>query len=123
MENEAKKGSHNPKYCFSVRGHKMFCAPCSYQDCFRAELLEADKSAFHTDQVAEATRSINKILSEIQLDSEGRSLALIQTTIGIMLAWVDHEDEASTLADKEEVAVTSRDDNATLAKALNLKNY
>ncbi len=111
--------------CFTVRKHKISCDACSRYECGRAELLEANKSAFHTDQLAEATRLINKILSDIPPDSEGRTLAFIQTRMGIMLTWVEHRDDAARAADKDEgeVAVTSADDDDTIAKALNLKNY
>ena len=127
MENEMKRRPCSPgdMCCYTIRKHKIVCEACSIPNCGRAELLEANKSAFHTDQVAEATQSINKILSEIQPDSEGRTLAFIQTRMGIMLNWVEHEDEAVRAADKDEgeVAVTSADDDDTIAKALNLKNY
>ena len=39
-----------------------------------------------------------------------------------MLSWTEHE-EAAVRDSADEVAVTSADDNDTLAKALNLKNY
>jgi len=127
MENEMKRRPCSPgdMCCYTIRKHKIVCEACSIPNCGRAELLEANKSAFHTDQIAEATRSINKILSEIQPDSEGRTLAFIQTRMGIMLNWVEHRDEAARAADKDEgeVAVTSADDDDTIAKALNLKNY
>jgi hypothetical protein len=125
MANEKKNNPCKPGVdcSYTVRRHKIICTGGAPPDCFRAELLEANKSAFHTDQIADATQAINKILSEIPKDSEGRMPAFIQTRMGIMLAWVEHEDEDARAADKDEVGVTSADDNDTLAKALNLKNY
>ena len=122
MENVTKPRPHNPKGCFTVRKHKIICKPCPDPDCGRAKLLEANNSGFYTDRIAEATRSINKILSEIQPDSEGQVLAFIQTRMGIMLTWVEHKDEDEN-ENENEIAVTSADDNDTLAKALDLKNY
>lgn len=128
MGNEERRRPCSPGdcCCFTVRRHKIVCNACaSGCDCSAAQLLDADKSAFHTDEIAGATQAINKILSEIPNDSEGRTLSFIQTKMGIMLAWVEHENEIARTADKDddEIAVTSADDNDTIAKALNLKNY
>lgn len=128
MPNEERQRPCSPGQCccFTVRSHKIVCSACaSGCDCSAAQLLDADKSAFHTDEIAEATQAINKILSEIPNDSEGRNLSFIQTKMGIMLAWVEHEDESLRDANKDddEIAVTSADDNDTIAKALHLKNY
>lgn len=124
MENEMSREPHNPSRCFTVLSDKITCVSCPAPDCGFDELLEADTSAFHTDQLVEATRSINKILSEIQPDHEGQTLSFIQTRMGIMLVWVESEDEAFRASPGEdEIGVTSADDNDTLAKALKLKNY
>lgn len=126
MENEMSQGAHNPNRCFTVLSDKITCVSCTAPDCGFDELLEADTSAFHTDEIAQATRSINKILSEIQPAHEGQTLSFIQTRMGIMLVWVESKDEDEAFrasADQDEIGVTSADDNDTLAKALKLKNY
>lgn len=114
MENEMKQTSFYPGYCLSIRNHKIFCRPCDRPDCFFAQLLEAETSEFHTDQLADATRSINQILSEIQSGNPDQKLAFIQTEMGTMLVWATIENEH---------VVTTEDSSETLAKALKLKKY
>ena len=110
---------------YAVRRGKMVCIKGQNAGCFPGELLEADHSIFHTEHLENATQSINKILSEIPKDSEGRTLSFITTRMGVMLTWVEHENESVHDANKDvdEVGITAAHDNDTLAKALNLKNY
>jgi hypothetical protein len=92
------------------------CTSSATPDCDIARLLEAEESDFHCKQIIEATQAINSILQQIPADSAGRSLSFLHTNMGTVLAWVEHGSEAV------DNAVTSADDNDTVAAALKLKS-
>jgi hypothetical protein len=85
--------------------------------CLAGDLLEAESSKIHDDTLIEATQKIKQILSEIPVDSDGRKLSFLVTNMGLLLAWVNHDD------DIPENAVTAKNDNEIVAKALKLKNW
>jgi hypothetical protein len=85
--------------------------------CLAGDLLEAESSGIHDDTLIQVTQKIKQLLSEIPADSEGRKLSFLVTKMGLLLAWVNHDGDIP--AD----AVTAKDDNATVAKALRLKNW
>ena len=60
--------------------------------CFNAELVIADESSFHTDELVQATREIREILSSIKHRHEHK-LSFLNTPFGLMLAWVRHDIE------------------------------
>jgi hypothetical protein len=91
------------------------CKPDVTNDCDMAALLEAEESVFHDLQLIKATSQINDILKSIPADPNGRNLSFLHTKMGVFLAWVEHGAEAV------EDAVTSDDDNKTVAAALKLK--
>jgi hypothetical protein len=109
--------------CYTICNHEIICASCIGCDCSAAQLLEAETSAFHTEELVAGTQAINKILSEIPHDSGGRTPSFIQTKIGVMLVWVRHQSEDLLSENSDVTGVTSADDNETIAKALNLKNF
>ena len=80
--------------------------------------LEAEASEFHDSNLIEATRQINQIIRRLPVDPEGRTLSLLRTKMGLFLAWVDHG-----AASLPEGAVTAKDDDATVARAMRLKGY
>lgn len=84
--------------------------------CEIAMFLEAEASSFHPEELEEATKKINRILKKIPPDPKGRKLSFCSTNMGTFLAWVFHE--GKPLGSK---AVTRRDDDAKVAKALKLK--
>jgi hypothetical protein len=84
--------------------------------CLAGDLLEAEPSGLHDEALIEATGKIRQILSEIPADADGRKLSFLVTKMGILLAWVNHGEEIPANA------VTAKDDDATVAKALKLKN-
>lgn len=84
--------------------------------CLAGDLLEAEPSGLHDETLIEATRKIKQILSEIPVDADGRKLSFLVTNMGLLLAWVNHGEEIPPNA------VTAKDDDATVAKALKLKN-
>jgi hypothetical protein len=81
-------------------------------------LLEAEASEFHDATLIDATRRISEIFESIPADSEGRKLSFLHTRFGTMLAWVHHG--AKEISPD---AVTAKDDDDTLARALRLKGY
>jgi len=91
--------------------------------CFPAKSLsEAHPSAFHTQELIDATQKINKILSEIPEHSEDGKLSLVQTPTGLLLVWVHHGREFHAVTGKEKI-VTGNDSPETIAQALKLKHW
>jgi hypothetical protein len=86
--------------------------------CATAELLEAEPSGFHDQNLIDATQRIREILAAIPPDPAGRKLSFIRTNMGELLAWMDHSG-----AQVPEGAVTAEDDDATIAEALRLTGY
>jgi hypothetical protein len=84
--------------------------------CGVAELLEAELSGFHDENLIAATQQIREILAAIPPDPAGRKISFIRTNMGNLLAWMDHS--GTTVPDG---AVTAADDDATIAEALRLK--
>jgi hypothetical protein len=58
---------------------------------FNAKMLSAKESKFHDAALANATSKINEVLSSIEDPKDGRTLALLHTPYGSMLAWVRHD--------------------------------
>jgi hypothetical protein len=57
---------------------------------FNAEMLRAKESNFHDAALAKATSQINEVLASIDIP-EGKTLAMLHTPYGSMLAWVRHD--------------------------------
>ena len=85
--------------------------------CLVSDLLEAEASDLHDKNLIEATRKIKQILAEIPADPNGRELSFLVTDMGLLLAWINHSQVFPANA------VTAKDDKATVAKALKLKNW
>ena len=81
-----------------------------------ALLLDAEESGFLDGSLIAATSAIKDILANIPADVNGRTLSFLNTRMGTLLAWVEHGHDAW------EGAVTAKDDDATIAAALKLKN-
>ena len=86
--------------------------------CAPAELLEAEASGFHDENLVAATQQIRAILAAIPPDPAGRKLSFIRTNMGELLAWMDHSG-----AEVSDDAVTAKDDDETIARALRLTGY
>ena len=120
---KAKKGHHpgGPKDCLGRdcdwvnSGPKQSCTDGS-GGCSHAHFCEAEESHFHDNNLQEATKKINRILSRIPADPKGRKLSFCETHMGTLLAWVEHGGKPG-----QGRQVTRRDDDATVAKALKLK--
>jgi hypothetical protein len=84
--------------------------------CEGAVFSEADESYFHPKELVEATKKINRILSKIPKDPEGRNLSFCHTHVGILLAWCQHSGKP-----RPKDAVTRHDSPEKVAKALKLK--
>ena len=116
MENTANRDCGKFGCSFFVKGIAE-CIPGG-GSCEPANLLEAGPSAFHDQNLIEATRQIKKIIAGIPADPKGRTLSLLHTKMGTLLAWTKHG-----AAFLPEGAVTAQHDDATVAKALKLKSY
>src|SRR2546427_12338869 len=86
--------------------------------CSVAEVLEAEASGFHDENLIAATQQIRAILAAIPPDPAGRKLSFIRTNMGELLAWMDHSG-----AEVPDDAVTAENDDATIAQALRLTGY
>jgi hypothetical protein len=86
--------------------------------CSQATFLTAEPSTFHDEYLIQATQEINEILDRLPKDADGRKLSFVHTRMGTLLAWVRHGAKSVPPG-----AVTAEDDDATIAKALNLKGY
>jgi hypothetical protein len=102
---------------FSISNDSAACGTGT-GTCAVAELLEAEPSGFHDENLIAATQQIRAILAAIPPDPAGRKLSFIRTNMGELLAWMDHSG-----AEVPEGAVTAEDDDATIAQALRLTGY
>ena len=84
--------------------------------CLSPKFLQAEPSQFHDQTLIEATKQINRILTSLPPDPQGRKPSLLVTNKGILLAWVYHENRP-----EGNYPVTLDADDATLIKALKLK--
>ncbi len=82
--------------------------------CYPIKLLTASPSKFHDQTLMEATAKINEALASIPPDNEGRTVSLLASKVGIMLAWVHYENPP------EGGCVSAQTDRETMAKALKL---
>jgi hypothetical protein len=57
---------------------------------FNASLLNAKESNFNDAVLIKATSDVNEILAKIEIP-DGKTLALLHTPYGSMLAWVRHD--------------------------------
>lgn len=60
--------------------------------CLASTFVSADESDFHTAELIAATDQINNAIASIG-PRDDKKLAIIDTTFGPMLAWVDHDTE------------------------------
>lgn len=83
--------------------------------CRKPKLLVASPSKFHDQTLIEATAKINQTMAEIPADKDGRRASLLVNDLGIMLAWVHHDNRPAG-----NYCVSPNDDKETLTKALKL---
>ena len=100
---------------WALVGRKVECID-GMGGCSAPHFCEAEESSFHSKDLQEATKKLNRILARIPADSKGRRLSFLDTNMGTFLAWVDRAGKPS----KGKV-VTQKDDEKTIAKALKLK--
>jgi hypothetical protein len=111
MENQDRKrpACENNDCMFQVMGDSISCSSGN-PTCGLASLLEAEESCFHDNALIAATQEINKVLLNIPEDAKGRNLSFLQTKMGILLAWVEHDTEqiaGAITADSDKEAVTA----------------
>jgi hypothetical protein len=99
---------------FGIWGDDLNCGGPG-RDCGLAEFLECEESNFHDANLVKATTAIRAVLSLIPPDQDGRNLSLIQTSIGVVLAWVNHTDAVI------EGAITQDSDADEILTALKVK--
>ena len=115
MNNENKAGCTGKICGHQIKGDMLACDNDG-SACLLVNFLEAEESGFHDSYLADATSRIKAILAEIPEDRNGRKISFIHTRMGTLLAWVDH---SGVVLDG---AVTENDDDATIARALRLKD-
>jgi len=115
MSDQGPTGCVGRQCDFVVKDEDATCETGS-STCSVAKLLEAEPSGFHDARLIEATNQINQILEGIPADSRGRTLSLLHTNSGSLLAWVDH----NAVAPPDGVRPDA--DDATIARALRLKS-
>lgn len=82
--------------------------------CLNPKFLSAEVSPFHDDALEAATQSINEIIAKVPV-KEGFELSLINTNMGLLLAWVSHKGPVSPND------ITSRNTDDEIRKALKIK--
>ncbi len=113
MSNGGPQGCIGKACDFVIKDDDATCESGT-STCSVAKLLQAAPSGFHPQQLIDVTNKINQILDAIPADPRGRTLSLLHTNDGSLLAWVDHK--AAAPAD----GVRPDDDEATVARALRL---
>ena len=85
--------------------------------CFAAFLVEGHHTEHHDEILINATKAIKAILDMIPEDptGKGRNPSFLQTNLGLFLAWVGHDTEASS----DGITKDSRDEE--IVEALGLK--
>jgi hypothetical protein len=83
--------------------------------CAEAYFLECEESDFHDANLVKATRAIKAILAMIPNDINGRNLSLLQTKLGVVLAWTEHTETY------QGGGITRDSDDADVINALNIK--
>lgn len=81
--------------------------------CWAVNLLEANISDFHDQELADATQAIKKIISGIHPRDEHK-LSFVHTNMGTLLTWVHHGGKIP------HDAVRYGHDDAKIAEALGL---
>lgn len=99
---------------FNVDGETVICTSGD-GSCFEASILEAEVSGFHDTSLAYATSSIKTTLGAIPKDPQGRKVSILNTNMGLLLAWVQHGGAVPP------GAVTANNTDAEIAAALKLR--
>jgi hypothetical protein len=98
-------------------GHCLCCLGRPNNCCHEA-LLTAAISEFFDEALTDATAAINEILNRLgERAPPDRELAMIDTSLGVMLAWVE---ETST-PDSFDAYVTTESDEEEIVRALGLQ--
>lgn len=89
---------------------------CSQGDgsCFDATVLSASKTDFHDQALIDATVEIQRIIRSIPADAKGRTLSFLNTNMGLLLAWVEHDQPIPS------GAITGKHPDTAIASALRL---
>lgn len=82
--------------------------------CWTAKMAEAYTTAFHDQELYDATTEIQNVLNNITKPTDGRTLSFVHTDEGTILAWVRHDGVHPS-------AVKYKHGNAAVKKALKVK--
>lgn len=115
ISRQKPKPKPTPTYSWIMSGNYVYCyrSPWGGQDV--AKLWEVEAAAqtadFHDEQLANATKEINAILSKVEKSNSDRTrkLSFIQHGSRYLLVWAKYAD------------ASAYDDRETIAKALRLK--
>ena len=103
-------------WLYGARNH-MFCCAGRPNTCNNLSLLQATASEFHDSRLQDATDEVNRIFAGLQSDaSEGRHLALLDTSLGLLLAWAEAIERPSDISDY----VTAWSDEREIREALGI---
>lgn len=116
MENVQIYGKCLSGFCqFALSAEALSCLEGD-GGCREAQILEASESFFHDSTLIEATKAIRAVLEMARnsTNANGRKLSFIETSKGLLLAWVNeaHDDELPT---SENIVTPSCDDETILA--------
>jgi hypothetical protein len=79
-------------------GRHMFCCAGRPNTCNNLSLLQAEASEFHDSRLQEATDQVNRIFAGLQSQApEGHHLALLDTSLGLLLAWAEESERPDDL--------------------------
>ncbi len=121
MNNESELPCRPGDVCrWTFENKSLGCSASLTPDYKTPPFLTAEESGFHDETLIEATRKMQEVIDNIPEDPDGRTLSLIFTDMGVLLAWVSHKGE--NLKASSNNVITSDDDNETVAKALGLTN-
>ncbi|MGH9949739.1 MAG: hypothetical protein ACRD6X_21435 [Pyrinomonadaceae bacterium] len=95
---------------YTEDGGSISCSPGG-DDCSSAVLQTAYKSAFHDDDLRNATEVINEKLYKLakKPPAPGLKLSFLWSPRGVFLAWVKHEDKPPTKGVRREHGLDAND--------------
>jgi hypothetical protein len=79
---------------------RVYCCSGRPNTCNNLSLLSAEESQFHDDKLSRATAEVNDLFARLHAEAPaGTHLALIDTTFGLLLAWVEGIDRPDDISE------------------------
>lgn len=104
---------------WAIVGGEVICVRTLYPDYYTEPILEAKLSKFHDKGLKDATKEIQKVLSKIPKDPDGRVLGFVGTEVGLLLSWISHKDID---VESRVAPITPKDKNSDIIEALGITN-